>query len=49
MEEGTVAPKWLHRAKDKPHGKPTPVAAGFIPRSLNKHSGAFLLVFTKMP
>ena len=45
MEEGSVAPRWLRRANPKPHGKPAPVAAGFTPRSSNKHAGAFLLVF----
>lgn len=44
-EEGSVAPGWLHRANPKPHGKPAPVAAGFTPRSSNKHSGVYLLVF----
>lgn len=39
-EEGNVA-------NPKPRSRLAPVAVGFTPGSSNKHSGAFLLVFTE--
>jgi len=44
-EESSVAPGRLWRENPKPHGRPASAAARFRPRSSNKHSSPFLLVF----